>query len=911
MKSQIEFRSWKQDRHGLIPRIRQIACGHGDLRVVPTGNRSVLALPSDLMAANNVLELYQPQCFKEYFLKALAHCRKVFPLRGTSIHSHDEQKSEPIVEWLRPAALAGSVGFLGCNPVHGPRCVLAGIDPETQSPLIGKLGLDRSRESIIREYQKTMSLSKCYSGIVTPLGLDQGDDWALMRLPYLGRQSPSSIGDASVESLLTSWRRDSFIELGDSSFVRDLISHVPLSCAPTNWHRDVCKLKIQESLLHGDFAVWNTRNNLLSSETDGGLIALDWEWAREDGIVGIDLAHALRQECYMVHRMYPASAVRWMLQRAESRQWKEYLDHAGWSDHLMDWLRLGLLHSHFNAINPSDDLLAAVDIHVTNKNTSSQTSVLNQGRKVRGSEIKNDHSSESLRSRVMISVVTPSFRQVEYLKRCAASIADQEGDFELEHLVQDAESGHDFLQWAKQQDFSDWVSEADHGMYDAINRGFKRAKGDILAWLNCDEQYLPGALHEVASYFQNHPEVDILIGDVVLVDDRMSPLTYRRSVVPTTGHIRYSHLSTFTAATFVRRRIIDDGLWLATRWKTISDAVWMDAMLSAGYRAAVLPKPLALFSMLGSNLGQSVKLFQERKEWEQSMHCNSRWVRHYHVFRYRIAKLFAGAYIPRCVTVAGYVTNTSKRQLAKRWLSGFWSEAKSDVDQQRHQYESAFSARPVKKELATRYVFFYAFIAAGLGFLADMIPTGDSVKAPLVMIFALLILTLRSKTRDLAYISIFFFVCSVYSLRVRPLDIAIVRLLTFIISAILAYISASILRDLEQWMGVTVGLLRRIPQPVILTNREGEVVLVNSAAEQMLNHEESKLLGVNLSSLIEDASIDRMECLISTWEDRPPTSKIILSPLINDHTSRAIAANVFMVGRGERRMFGFSLQGRE
>ena len=53
-------------------------------------------------------------------------------------------------------------------------------------------------------------------------------------------------------------------------------------------------------------------------------------------------------------------------------------------------------------------------------------------------------------------------------------------------------------------------------MYDAINRGFAKASGDILAWLNCDEQYLPGALAKVADHFARHPRTDILFGDIIL-----------------------------------------------------------------------------------------------------------------------------------------------------------------------------------------------------------------------------------------------------------------------------------------------------------------------------------------------------------------------------------------------------------
>src|SRR4029079_2177761 len=115
-----------------------------------------------------------------------------------------------------------------------------------------------------------------------------------------------------------------------------------------------------------------------------------------------------------------------------------------------------------------------------------------------------------------ISIVTPSYRQVSYLRRCAMSVADQSGSFAHDHIVQDGGGGVEFEAWSKGQRVAQVFSEPDDGMYDAINRGFRKANGDILAWLNCDEQYLPGALAKVADWFERHPSKDILFGDVIL-----------------------------------------------------------------------------------------------------------------------------------------------------------------------------------------------------------------------------------------------------------------------------------------------------------------------------------------------------------------------------------------------------------
>lgn len=91
---------------------------------------------------------------------------------------------------------------------------------------------------------------------------------------------------------------------------------------------------------------------------------------------------------------------------------------------------------------------------------------------------------------MLVSVVTPSFRSSQWLKLCIASVADQ--GIPVEHIVQDAGSDDGTLDWLPQDARVRAFIEKDQGMYDAINRGFRRATGDIFAWLNCDEQYLPG-----------------------------------------------------------------------------------------------------------------------------------------------------------------------------------------------------------------------------------------------------------------------------------------------------------------------------------------------------------------------------------------------------------------------------------
>lgn len=272
----------------------------------------------------------------------------------------------------------------------------------------------------------------------------------------------------------------------------------------------------------------------------------------------------------------------------------------------------------------------------------------------------------------MISIVTPSFRQVAHLKVCAASVADQRGDFTLEHLIEDGGSGPEFDAWAAEQSFAKCTSQPDKGMYDAINRGFAKAKGDIVAWLNCDEQYLPGALEKVATWFAEHPEMDVLFGDIVLIDPSGQPMAYRQAITPMRGHIRHCFLPTYSAATFVRRKVAEEGHLLDTRFRAIADAVWINELLGAGYRAGVLNEPLAVFTQTGENLGQTPASAKEGALWRRECGIRSKWMGHWWSLVHRARKWLTGAYGAKHVQVSIYLADRDGRVIREADVGGRW-----------------------------------------------------------------------------------------------------------------------------------------------------------------------------------------------------------------------------------------------
>jgi hypothetical protein len=314
--------------------------------------------------------LYQPQRWKGRLFLTLAKWAIASGISKSRPSYTGTVSALPEVTWLKESSAMGTVGFLGCNPNHGPRCVLAGIDPTSGEKFVAKLGLDGSAVAVRREAAVLERLSERFPGVVRSMGLETSDtkpqshdpacafDWALLRLPHLGTEAPRSMANPRVHELLDQWLGTDEKPLGHIPWAENLIRKVATNEAPEGWHTRMVAHPIRTALLHGDFAVWNLRN------TPDGLIAIDWEWGVEDAVAGIDLAHGLRQEGYMVRGLKPEHAVAWMREQAASPLWSGYLETCGWSHDLEDWLRLGLLHSHFNALNPSAKLLKVLDIHL-------------------------------------------------------------------------------------------------------------------------------------------------------------------------------------------------------------------------------------------------------------------------------------------------------------------------------------------------------------------------------------------------------------------------------------------------------------------------------------------------------------------------------------------------------------------
>jgi glycosyltransferase involved in cell wall biosynthesis len=118
-----------------------------------------------------------------------------------------------------------------------------------------------------------------------------------------------------------------------------------------------------------------------------------------------------------------------------------------------------------------------------------------------------------------ISIVTPSFNHAHFLERTMKSVLDQHYAA-LEYAVIDGGSEDGTVEILERygSQLTSWESASDNGQAHAINKGFKRSTGEIMAYLNSDDLLLPGTLNYVGSFFLRHPEIDVVYGHRILIN---------------------------------------------------------------------------------------------------------------------------------------------------------------------------------------------------------------------------------------------------------------------------------------------------------------------------------------------------------------------------------------------------------
>ncbi len=145
---------------------------------------------------------------------------------------------------------------------------------------------------------------------------------------------------------------------------------------------------------------------------------------------------------------------------------------------------------------------------------------------------------------IKISIITPSFNQGQFIEETILSVLSQEGNFQIEYIVADGGSTDGTVEIIRRYaelcasgKFQGncgsisflWWSTKDDGQAAAINEGMRKASGDIIAWINSDDYYLPGAFSKIINYFSAHQEVVYVYGDAMCLNEKGQKKTYKKS----------------------------------------------------------------------------------------------------------------------------------------------------------------------------------------------------------------------------------------------------------------------------------------------------------------------------------------------------------------------------------------------
>ncbi len=212
-------------------------------------------------------------------------------------------------------------------------------------------------------------------------------------------------------------------------------------------------------------------------------------------------------------------------------------------------------------------------------------------------------------------------------------------------------------------------------MYDAINKGIGKATGSLLGYLNCDEQYLPGALSKIAEIFDANHKIQIVSGGVLVLDEFGGLISKRPGIRPWLWHVQIDHLPTFTAGLFWRHSVTEPS-WAKfdTRMKACADATWFIDRLKDGTDIRTTKFFLSVFSDTGENLNLKPEARAEGQFLKSTAPMVARVLQKFIVAAHRFRKLIMGCYFPTTVRYSIYTKNhPSKRTMfEKRCDWGIW-----------------------------------------------------------------------------------------------------------------------------------------------------------------------------------------------------------------------------------------------
>lgn len=195
-----------------------------------------------------------------------------------------------------------------------------------------------------------------------------------------------------------------------------------------------------------------------------------------------------------------------------------------------------------------------------------------------------------------LTIITPSFNQGRFLEETIRSVLNQ-GHQPLEYIVIDGGSTDDSVSIIRRYEdrLAYWVSEKDRGQVHAINKGLEKATGDIIAFINSDDVYLPGAFNAVMTHFTENRESKWVCGDTIMFGDGHDTKMIHAVVPRSAAHCLSWAYRAPQPGHFWRTEIIRSGF--QERWNYDFDHDMYVRLLLAGYKCDYLPLPMAAYRL--------------------------------------------------------------------------------------------------------------------------------------------------------------------------------------------------------------------------------------------------------------------------------------------------------------------------
>ncbi|MCW6036950.1 glycosyltransferase [Spirulina subsalsa FACHB-351] len=189
-----------------------------------------------------------------------------------------------------------------------------------------------------------------------------------------------------------------------------------------------------------------------------------------------------------------------------------------------------------------------------------------------------------------ITIVTPSYNQGQFLEATIRSILLQ-GYPNLEYIIIDGGSDDNTLEIIRQYEpfLAYWISEPDGGQSEALNKGFKRATGELIGWQNSDDTYAPYALWYAAQTYLNNPHCDVIYGEVHHIDEQNNFIK-KYPVIEATVENMIPYSSVSNHSVFYHRKIFENQQWINSELKHCMDQEFHLRLLLKGYQFIYEPR---------------------------------------------------------------------------------------------------------------------------------------------------------------------------------------------------------------------------------------------------------------------------------------------------------------------------------